>query len=224
MLNLEHVKKTFGKTEVLIDANYMFNKGQIYPILGGLGSGRTALFECICGDVPIDEGVIKTKEKSTIFLASKQSVLPVRITGYQFINMICDMTKGSDEPDYYFEKVKLSVEVRDKHISDYTFEEKKRLQLAAFLVQKPYVILFDEPLDYTTDEFTEDFLSVLNEVKNDHVILISTGILEVAHKISPDVVVLNNGELNQISYETMQIPEIKEAVLDILGETDNEII
>ena len=35
---------------------------------------------------------------------------------------------------------------------------------------------------------------------------------------------LNNGELNQISYETMQIPEIKAAVLDILGEADNEII
>ena len=35
---------------------------------------------------------------------------------------------------------------------------------------------------------------------------------------------LNNGELNLISYETMQIPEIKKAVLDILGEADNEII
>ena len=67
-------------------------------------------------------------------------------------------------------------------------------------------------------------MCIRDRVKNEHIILISTGLLDVAHRISQDVVVLNNGELNQISYETMQIPEIKGAVLDILGEADNEII
>ena len=109
-------------------------------------------------------------------------------------------------------------------MADYSFEEKKRLQLAAFLIQKPYVMMFDEALDYCTDEYIDDMLSVLNEYKNDHIILISTGLLDIAHRISKDVLVLNNGELNPISHETMQIPEIKEAVLDILGEADNEII
>lgn len=84
--------------------------------------------------------------------------------------------------------------------------------------------MFDEALDYCTDEYIDDMLEVLNEMKDEHIILISTGLLEIAHRISQDVVVLNNGELNQISYETMQIPEIKAAVLDILGEADNEII
>ena len=85
-------------------------------------------------------------------------------------------------------------------------------------------MMFDEALDYCTDEYIDDMLEVLNEMKDEHIILISTGLLEIAHRISQDVVVLNKGELNQISYETMQIPEIKAAVLDILGETDNEII
>ena len=138
--------------------------------------------------------------------------------------MLCDMNKNSEKPEYYLDKVKLTGLIRDRHIGDYSFEEKKRLQLAAFLIQKPYVMMFDEALDYCTDEYVDDMLSVLNEVKNEHIILISTGLLDVAHRISQDVVVLNNGELNQISYETMQIPEIKGAVLDILGEADNEII
>ena len=84
--------------------------------------------------------------------------------------------------------------------------------------------MFDEALDYCTDEYIDDFLSVLGEMKDEHIILISTGLLDIAQRISKDVVVLNNGELNQISYDTMQIPEIREAVLDILGEADNEII
>ena len=44
MLQLNHIKKIYNKTEVLTDVNYMFNKGQLYPILGGNGSGRTTLF------------------------------------------------------------------------------------------------------------------------------------------------------------------------------------
>lgn len=224
MLHLNHLKKSFGKNEILTDVEYTFEEGNIYPVLGGAGAGRTTLFECIAGDIPVDSGSVETKEKSTLFFAAKQSVLPMLITGYQFINMLCDMNKDSEKPEYYFDKVKMSEHVRDMHIGDYSFEEKKRLQLAAFLIQKPYVMMFDEALDYCTEEYVDDMLSVLNEVKKDHIILISTGLLDTAHRISEDVVVLNNGELNLISHETMQIPEIKEAVLDILGEADNEII
>ena len=97
------------------------------------------------------------------------------ITGYQFISMLCDMNKNSEKPEYYLDKVKLTGLIRDRHIADYSFEEKKRLQLAAFLIQKPYVMMFDEALDYCTDEYIDDMLSVLNEYKNDHIILISTG-------------------------------------------------
>ena len=63
------------------------------------------------------------------------------ITGYQFISMLCDMNKNSEKPEYYLDKVKLTGLIRDRHIADYSFEEKKRLQLAAFLIQKPYVMM-----------------------------------------------------------------------------------
>ena len=224
MLHLNHLKKSFGKNEILTDIEYTFEEGNIYPVLGGAGAGRTTLFECIAGDIAVDSGTVETKEKCTLFFAAKQSVLTMLITGYQFISMLCDMNKNSEKPEYYLDKVKLTGLIRDRHIADYSFEEKKRLQLAAFLIQKPYVMMFDEALDYCTDEYIDDMLSVLNEYKNDHIILISTGLLDIAHRISKDVLVLNNGELNPISHETMQIPEIKEAVLDILGEADNEII
>ena len=41
MLHLNHLKKSFGKTEILTDVEYIFNKGGIYPILGGPGAVRT---------------------------------------------------------------------------------------------------------------------------------------------------------------------------------------
>ena len=221
MLQLSHLKKLYNKTEVLTDVNYIFNKGQLYPILGGNGSGRTTLFECICGDLSIDAGEVKTKDRSTLFLAAKQSVLPMYITGYEFIKYLCELCRDKSAPDDYLDRVGISEETRDMMICDYSFENKKRLQLAAFLVQKPYVIMFDEPFDYCSDDYIDDFIAVLDTMKEDHIILISTGLLEIARKISPDAVVLNNGELNFVSKDTMAIPEIRQAVLDILEEADN---
>ena len=158
MLHLNHLKKSFGKNEILTDIEYTFEEGNIYPVLGGAGAGRTTLFECIAGDIPVDSGTVETKERCTLFFAAKQSVLPMLITGYQFISMLCDMNKNSEKPEYYLDKVKLTGLIRDRHIADYSFEEKKRLQLAAFLIQKPYVMMFDEALDYCTDEYIYDML------------------------------------------------------------------
>ena len=201
-----------------------FEEGSVYSVLGNAGAGRTTLFECICGDVPVDDGEIETPPKVKIFYASKQSVLPVYITGYEFISMLCDMSDDDIEPGGIFENVGLSVSQRDKLIADYTFEEKKLLQLASMLVIKPYIVLFDEPLDYCDDGYIKKFLEVINSVKDNRIIIISSGILEVASRISDDTIVLNNGEFNHIDKETMAIPEIRKAVLDILGEADNEIV
>ncbi len=224
MLQLNHIKKSLGGKEILTDVNFIFNKGQIYSILGSLGSGRTTLFECICEDIPVDYGEIITRAKSTIFYATKQSVLPMYITGYEYIEFLCSLNPGSLKPNYYLDKVAIPDDIWGNLICYYSFEHKKLLQLAAFLIQKPYVILFDEPFDYCSDEYINHFLSVLDEMKDNHVIIISTGLLKISEKISKDTVILNNGELNLVSKDTMAIPEIRHAVLDILGEAENEII
>ena len=206
------------------DISFTFEEGQIYPILGGPGAGRTTLFECICGDISVDDGSIVTIDKCKYFYAAKQSVLPVYITGYEFISMLCDMERDDPEPEDIFDRIGFSVAKRDELIADYTFEEKKLLQLACILVIRPYVVLFDEPLDYCSEEYINKFIEVINTIKEGRIILISTGLLEISKRISEDTLVLNNGEFNHIDKKTMEIPEIRKAVLDILGETDNEII
>ena len=73
MLKLSHIKKSYKKNEVLTDISFTFEEGQIYPILGGPGAGRTTLFECICGDISVDDGSIVTIDKCKYFYAAKQS-------------------------------------------------------------------------------------------------------------------------------------------------------
>ena len=214
---------------MLTDVNYTFEENRIYPILGGPGSGRTTLFECMCDDMTIDSGSIEViydkdlKKKQTVFLAAKQSILPMYITGYEFIKYLCELNKNALEPEEYLNRVDFDETLRNTLICNYSFENKKRLQLAAFLVQRPYVIIFDEALDYCSDEYVDMFLRVLNEEKENHIILISTGQLDMALRIDDEFLVLSNGEFNEVSKKMLDIPEIKNAIKDILGETDNDI-
>lgn len=222
MLQLSHLKKSYNKkTEVLSDIDYTFQEGRLYPILGRNGSGRTTLFECISEDITIDAGTIQTKEKSTVFLAAKQSILPMYVTGYEYIHFLCELKSNAVPADEFLDRVKMEEQARDTLICELSFEDKKRLQLAAFLVQKPYVMLFDEPFDYCGEDYVDTCIEVLRSVKEQHIILISTGLLEIAKKISEELLVLGNGELNTVPVDTLQIPEIRKAVLDIIGEADN---
>lgn len=222
MLQLIHLKKMYGKNLILTDVNWIIEEEGIYPVLGAKGSGKTTFFKCINGDTRPDSGSVKTKAKKNIFMASKESKLPEYITGYEFIDFICKLKNDAEKPETYLEKVKFPENMEHIIIRDYEPELKKRLQLAAFLVQQPYVMLFDEALDDCSEDFAETFLDVLETEKDRHIILISTKYPDTARMISDDIFVLNNGEINCISAEMLDVPEIKQAIDDILGE-DNEI-
>lgn len=220
MLQLNHLKKSYDKKKVLSDVDYVFEEG-LYPVLGANGSGKTTLFGCICDDIFPDGGSVKTTAKKKVSYAAKESVLPEYISGYEFVKSICGMQKRAQDPKVYLEAAGILPEFQKLLIKEYDFENKKRLQLAAFLIQQPYVMLFDEPFDGCDEMFIEAFLEVLREYEEKHIILISTGNLEIAKQIRPDIFLLNNGELNKLSKKLLEVTEIKQAIADILGEEEN---
>ncbi len=47
ILNVEHIRKSFGDTEVLKDISFSLEQGQVVSIIGSSGSGKTTLLRCI---------------------------------------------------------------------------------------------------------------------------------------------------------------------------------
>lgn len=221
MLELKHLKKAYNrKNEILTDINYTFYRGNIYPLLGKNGAGRTTLLECVSGDIPVDAGevVVTTEGKKEIFLVAKQSVLPMYVTAYEYIHFLCELKRLHVPADDFLDRVHMEEKAKDSLVRDLSFEDKKRLQLAAFLVQRPFVILFDEPFDYCDEQYVKDFLEVLEQEKENHIILISTGLLDMATRIADTMLVVDKGVLSEIPCATLQVPEVKNAILQILGD------
>ena len=59
ILEVEHIQKSFGKTEVLKDISFSLEKGQVVSIIGSSGSGKTTLLRCLNFLERADSGTIK---------------------------------------------------------------------------------------------------------------------------------------------------------------------
>lgn len=72
ILEIEHISKRFGRTEVLKDVNFTLEKGQVVSIIGSSGSGKTTLLRCLNFLEHPDEGVIRVSGE-TLFDATDPS-------------------------------------------------------------------------------------------------------------------------------------------------------
>ena len=63
ILEVEHIKKKFGKTDVLKDISFSLNQGEVLSIIGSSGSGKTTLLRCLNFLEMPDNGVIRVKDE-----------------------------------------------------------------------------------------------------------------------------------------------------------------
>ena len=92
-LQLSHLKKSFDQKAVLKDANFSFEKGKIYGLLGRNGAGKTTLFNCLAGELKADGGeatLVEAGRKrrltaNEVGYVFSTAILPEFLTGYEFI-------------------------------------------------------------------------------------------------------------------------------------------
>ena len=63
MLEIKNIYKSFGEQKVLQGLNMSIDKGKIYTIIGGNGTGKTTLFNLITGFLQLDKGEILLNNK-----------------------------------------------------------------------------------------------------------------------------------------------------------------
>lgn len=226
---LRGIVKNHGKKEVLKGASYEFEQGKIYAILGRNGAGKTTLFDCVCGNSELDNGEISFEAETgseivqyeDIGMVSATPYLPEFLTGYEFIKFYMDINKNKIKSTYtideYFDFVRLDGEDRHRLIKEYSFGMKNKIQILCALISKPKVILLDEPLTSFDIVVSHDIKALLMEMKKDHIILMSTHILQLAQDVCDEIVILSQGLLQQVSNTEMDKAAFEEHIMNILS-------
>lgn len=228
-LVLSDIEKNYGDKKVLKGASFQFEKGKIYGLLGRNGAGKTTLFNCISGEDKADGGKVEIIDdngnardikSSDISFVFSQPILPEFLTGYEFLKFYIDINKDKIENplsiDEYFDILNINEEDRYRLMKGYSHGMKNKMQMACFLIARPDIILLDEPLTSFDVVVALEIKNLLKQIKHDHIIIFSTHILQLATDLCDEIVVLNNGILEEVQSDILKSSEFEEKVIEIL--------
>lgn len=232
-LQLVEMKKTYGKKEVLKDCTFTFSKGKIYGLLGRNGAGKTTLFNCLTDEITTDSGkafiVDEGKEypliPEQIGYVYSTPVLPDFLTGYEFIRFYMDINKDRLDSektiDDYFELVKIDKEDRHRLIKGYSHGMKNKVQMLCFIIARPPVILLDEPLTSFDVVVALEIKQLLRELRQNHIIIFSTHILQLATDLCDEIVILSDGCLQQVDHNMLKSKDFENQIIELLKEEES---
>lgn len=231
-LKLDHIQKKFDAKEVLRDVNFTFEEGKIYGLLGRNGAGKTTLFNCINEDLEVDGGSFFIEEhgetrkivSEDIGYVLSTPVVPEFLTGREFLKFFIDINEKridqKKEIDEYFEFMKIQEDDRDKLMKDYSHGMKNKMQMLVQIIASPGILLLDEPLTSFDVVVADEMKKMLREIKKDHILIFSTHIMELALDLCDEIVILNQGVLEEIPKENLDNEAFKDKIIQALRGED----
>ncbi len=166
ILELHHVKKSFGDLKILEDFNYVFKKQEKIGIVGKNGVGKTTFLNILLGLENIDGGKVVSGEtvvygyytqKGMQFKEEKKVIEVIKD-----IAEVIPLTKGKSlTAAQLLEKFLFPKSMHYNQIAKLSGGEKRRLYLLTILIKNPNFLILDEPtndLDVMTLSVLEDFL------------------------------------------------------------------
>lgn len=231
-LKIRNLKKIYDDRVVLNIEEFTFEKGKIYTVLGRNGAGKTTLFNCINGDIIYESGTFEyTKEGITqaldfedVGIVTASPLLPEYLTGYEFVDFFARLhNKEHEENDIkqYFELVQMDKKDQFRLMKEYSYGMKNKIQLLCCFIKNPPIILLDEPLTSFDIIVSHEIKEFLLNLKKDHIILMSTHIMQLAKDISDEIVLLHDGDLQRIDNTRLQEKEFEDYVIEKLQEGMN---
>ena len=202
------IEKKFGK--FTLKTKFQFDN-EIMGLLGASGSGKSLTLKCIAGIEKPDKGRIVLNDRVLFDSEKKINISPKdRKIGYLFqdyalfpnMNVYENIKVGIREGENFdklimekLEEMRIS-HLKDKKINEISGGEKQRVALARLLINKPEIILLDEPFSALDDYLKSKIELEVSEVLRNYkipTILVSHSREEV-YRLCNEICVMSNGK------------------------------
>ncbi len=212
VIDIQHLRKSFGSNEILKDIDFSVNKGEVVCIIGSSGSGKSTLLRCInLLEKPTDGAIIYKGEnildnKHDIYAyRTKLGMVFQQFNLFNNHNVLSNCTVGQikvlKRSKAEAEKVAmkyLSVVGMDNYINakpkQLSGGQKQRVAIARALSMEPDVLLFDEPTSALDPEMVGEVLAVMKDLaKSGLTMLVVTHEMGFASEVANRVVFMDKG-------------------------------
>jgi branched-chain amino acid transport system ATP-binding protein len=220
-LEVMGLNKTFGGLNATQDVSLAIRPGERRLIIGPNGAGKTTLFNQISGDIQPNSGRIRLFGEDVTGLAPYQRAHRGLSRTYQIITLFAgdtlehNVTLGllgllpsrwqmwrplSSYPHLAAEARRTLDSVGLLHLADHpvselAYGEKRRVELAMALAQKPRVLLLDEPLAGLSDNERAAVKLLIGLIPKDTTVVMIEHDMDTALDLAETVTLLNYGRV-----------------------------
>ncbi len=240
-LELDDVRKSFGKTEIIRGANLQVRPGERVAIIGPNGAGKSTLFNLISGRFGLTSGQIRLNgsridglppyeinrrglarsfqvsnlfSRLSVFENIRCAVLWSLGHRYAFWKFLADLHDANDRAEEIVEMVGLDKR-RDHLAMNLTYAEQRALEIGLNIAGGSSVVLLDEPTAGMSKSETKRFIQLIRQVTEGRTLLTVEHDMGVVFGLADRIAVLVYGEV--IAFDTPEAvranPRVQEAYL-----------
>ena len=221
LLEMKHVKKTFGSLEVLKDISIEVNEGEVVAIIGPSGSGKSTFLRCATLLENMDEGTLSycgesatLNESGAAQYVDKKKLHSIRndfglvfqnfnlFPHFSVLKNVIDAPINVQKRD----KAEVTVEARellkkvglenkeDSYPGQLSGGQQQRVAIARALAMNQKMLFFDEPTSALDPEITAGILKLLRELANEKMtMVIVTHEIDFARNVADRVIFMDGG-------------------------------
>lgn len=229
ILECQNLCKSFGKKQILKDVSFEIDEKDILAFIGPNGSGKTTTIKLILGLQNIDSGSVKINgyDVKKDFVKSIEKVGAIvenpdtymYLSGWQNLKLVANLYKGVTDDDLktIVKTVGLENRIHDK-VSKYSLGMRQRLGIARALINKPNLLVLDEPTNGLDPEGIKDLRILLKRLAKEGMgILISSHNLAELESFCNKVLIIDNG----VILEKSEVKKFKDNNNKYLFKVDN---
>lgn len=206
MIKIANVTKKFGENKVLDDVNLIFEPGKIYGIQGKNGSGKTMLMRAISGLLSLNEGKVevfgevigKDRDfpKSAGILIEHPGLLP-EISGFENLKTVMSINKIVSDEEIKKAMSNFDLDPNSNlKVKKYSLGMKQKVGILMAILEKPQVVILDEPTNGLDEASVEKFKDMILNLKDDsRVIIVASHDREGLEEISDEIIKMELGRV-----------------------------
>lgn len=205
-IKISHVSKIIKNNPVIKDISMELQSGAVYGFKGINGSGKTMLMRLISGLIRPSQGEISMNGKilgkdisfpNSIGVFLENPAFLDAYSGFNNLKLLASIKSVASDEDIRNTLLRVGLDPNsDKKYKKYSLGMKQRLGIAAAIMEKPEIVILDEPTN-SLDEDGVDLVKhiVRNEKERGALVVVSCHDEEILKGMSDEVFLLEQGRL-----------------------------
>lgn len=206
VVRLEDYCKSFKSAEVLKNINLTLESGKVIGLKGKNGSGKTMLMRAISGLILPTSGKVYINDKElgrqisfppSIGILIENPSFISNYTGFKNLKILASIQNRISDDEIRDAIRKVGLDTDDKRtFKKYSLGMKQRLGIAAAIMERPDIVILDEPINALDEAGAGLIKGLLDELKaNGSLIIIACHDTEELNYLSDEIYEIYDGEI-----------------------------